>query len=1103
MTSRPPGGGRPSRLLAATLAASATIALAAGAAVPVAVAATAATTPAQSLLADFTFDTAPSGGAFTDRSTRAAVKGTPTLVAGRTGQGSAVSLSSSFWLDLTATDGQPLLKGRDSVTLSYDSKPAAADNVGWSVFAARSAATQDYAQEKYVGVLDRTNGITVERYANSGARDSSGNLTGPSSTEWKHVDLVLSAGTARLYVDAKPVAVTTAGPSLATVLGSTGGVLQIGKANWGGGEYFTGLLDNLRVYDRALTGAELGATSSTVATDLRAALDVPTTVLGDLPAQVLGNTVTWTASGAGAARVSSTGAVNLSGLTAPVAVRLQAAVAGQTFAWDSTLAVPGGRIATSVKTVTTTNGVKDDPLAYNDDRRADSLFTAALPAGATTWEPLNRSQSILSVLKDGDQAQRPNAQMGSPLLFRSKDGSLGAVSSQNNATDSVYLWSSADGRTFRDQRVLRVAPGSVVTDPRIVFDSALGVYKLFWTDLLTTEGRVTLFTDLASGTAPGATTRADARVPGVQGSGLPAGFTQGQAGETALTSTEFSTFYREYVDLKNTGVKSLSGSVDSGAGSAAIAAALPGQAVMEYNDGSTKSLNVDWQDDLTTAVDTSRPGTYRVTGSVQQDPEAMVNEARADPHVFFNEDDGYYYLTGSHYGQDSLGPIEESSSYRKIGLKRSKTIAGLDSAPEQIVIDPDAGTPGRQSQYPNTFYGWGGYIWAQEFHKINGTWWIVAGMNKGYAPVGGWCDNTVLIPYTGTDASIAEGGFLDQTKWGEPVVLEGAAFDVSYIDRQENGATQGYWVLPNGNTLSLAKATMGPKGTVPLVTGAVTRIYGESQPWESGKRSPTPSDTTEGNDQGVVEAPFIVSKGGRMYLTYSGGTVDKYYSLGMLTADASADLLNPATWTQTAFPVLDTEDTYLGRLGADETQYFSRQQAGTGHNSFVEDESGNLLLAYHARPYPDPHTATDPQNAGGLFDSDRNTWFKGVNIRASGRLDLSLSKEQEVASANRTVTATITVKAPAVPVTATAAARCVAGKVVVTLTTVNKAASTADLRWNTLWGAKTQQIDAGRTASLAVTTRAASVAAGTVQGVATVGSASAPVSAAYPALRCG
>ncbi|WP_146082130.1 LamG domain-containing protein, partial [Rathayibacter sp. AY1A3] len=533
-----------------TIATLAAAVLVAGGTVPVAAAETGAVaavpTPEQSLLGSFTFDAAPSGGAFTDRSARASVQGTAALVAGQEGQGQAVRLSPSFWLDVKATDGTPLLKGRDSITLSYDSRPDSTTNTGWSVFAARSAVRQEFAQEHYLGILDRTTGITVERYDNAGSRDTSGNLTAPSAAVWKHVDLVISGSTARVYVDKKPVAVNASGKTLTQILGAAGGVLQVGKANWGGGEYFTGLLDNLRVYDRALTSAELGADSTTVATDVQAALAVPSTLLSDLPSQVLGRTITWSATGAGAARIAANGAVDTTGLTsAPVAVRVQAAVDGvaQAFAWDTRLVAPGGRIATYVKTVTTTNGVKDDPIAYNDDRRADALYAAALPAGASTWEPLNRSQAILSVANDGNQADRPNAQIGSPSLFRAADGSLGAVAAQNNATDSVYLWTSPDGRSLTQQRAIRLAPGSVVTDPRIVHDAAAQKYKVFWTDLLTGEGRVTLLNDLAAGTTPGATTRADARTLGVQGAGLPSFTTQNQASEFSLTTAEFDLFY--------------------------------------------------------------------------------------------------------------------------------------------------------------------------------------------------------------------------------------------------------------------------------------------------------------------------------------------------------------------------------------------------------------------------------------------------------------------------------------------------------------------------------------------------------------------------------
>ena len=334
------------------------------------------------------------------------------------------------------------------------------------------------------------------------------------------------------------------------------------------------------------------------------------------------------------------------------------------------------------------------------------------------------------------------------------------------------------------------------------------------------------------------------------------------------------------------------------------------------------------------------------------------------------------------------------------------------------------------------------------------------------------------------------------------MILDGAAFDVSYFERTEAGAKQGYWVMPIGGQIMVAKVKQGPKGTVPLVDGTLSRVYGESQPWEIGKQSPTPSDTTEGRDQGVVEAPFMVQQGDRIHITYSGGTVDKYYSLGMLTADATADLQNPASWTQTPFPVLTTNDTSAGRIGADEDDYYTKDHAGGGHNSFLHDTSGNLLLAYHARPYPEPHQASDPNGAGGLFDADRNTWFKAVNVRANGALDLSLTKAQELAPGNRTVRATVTVAASTAPVTATALSRCISGKVVVTVTAKNTGAAAAEIRWSTPWGAKVQQVGALKTSTLAISTRATSVAAGTLTGTVTVNGVPTPLSATYAAARC-
>lgn len=1048
--------------------------------------------PEDALIADFTFDTGTTS--FTGAGATATTQGTAQLVPGVSGN--AAQLSSSFWLNVTTTGGAPLLAGLNDVTISYDSKPAASGNVGWTVFAARSAATQAYAQEHYLGYLDRTTGLTVERYDNAGARNSAGNLvSNAANAEWKHVDLVVSGATARLFVDKKLVSTNTAGPLLSQILGASGGVLQVGKANWGGGEYFSGLLDNLRIYNRALTPSELGV--GAVAADPAAALSIPARITGDLPSSVLGAAVTWSASGAGASLVAADGKVTRPA-SGPVAVQLTATIAGvaQPISVSAQILDAGGDIATYVKTVTTTGGVKDDPLAYDDDRRSDALFVSARPSGATSWEPLNRSQAILFAKWDGSQAANPNAQVGSPTLVRFADGTLGAVAAQNNATDSVYVWDAPDGATFRNQRTVKIASdGSIVKNPRIEFDAASQKYKAYWTDELTGEGRVARLDALTAGSVPTAATKADVRTPGVSGPGLPGFTAQAQASSFALSKAEFDVFYKNHVDLRNTGVRAIADvSVENGA--KVDAATLPAAVTLDYNDGSTKNLPVSWDAEDLASVDSKTPGTYEVTGTVQQTAEEMVNDARADPDLFFNEDDGYWYLTGSHYSIPSNAPDDQlidANAYRKIGLKRAKTIAELRDAPEQIVIDPDAGTPGKQGQYPNTFYGWGGYIWAQEFHKINGRWWIVAGMNRGYAPTNGWCDNTVLIPYIGTEASLRAGGLVDQANWGEPTILEGAAFDVSYLERQENGATQGYWVMPNGGKLFVGKAKMGAVGTVPLLDGGLSEIYALSQPWEYGKQAPTPSDTTEGGDQGIVEAPFMVAHGEDIYLTYSGGTVDKYYDIGMLRAGKDADLRNPASWTQAPSPVLTTNDTFTGRIGG-------TPHAGTGHNSFATDPAGNLVLAYHARPYPEPHKN---DAAGGLFDPDRNTWFKAVNVRANGMLDLSLSSAQEVAPANRTVTARVIVAAaPATaPVRATAATRCIAGKVtLVTMVTNTGTTPVSGTIAGTYGSSSFSGLAAGASVSKAQSTRSASVDAGTVT-VAVQGS-STPVTADYRAATC-
>ena len=735
------------------------------------------------------------------------------------------------------------------------------------------------------------------------------------------------------------------------------------------------------------------------------ALAVPTTITSDLPATVNGETITWD-DGLSGAVVAANGHVTRPATSRTIHLRATVPSLSSALEADVTVLDNGGDIATYVKTVTTTSGVRSDVLAYADDRRTDALYLAAKPSGSSTWHSLNRSQAVLYVIWDGTQAENPNSQMGSPSLFHDKDGALALVASQNNATGKVYVWDS-NGRTFSNQRLVTVATdGSIVTNPSIVWDAVSSTYSISWTDALG-GGRVTRIPALTTTAVPSAAVSLESVAKGATGTGLPAFADLSQTTVTSLSTTEFDALYKKYVDLDNTGVDVATTTINENA--TLTAATLPEQATLEYNDGSTKTLDVEWDADDIAAVDTTEPGTYEVTGTVQQDDYGypFIKE-RADPHVFYNEADGYFYSSGSYYpappasgtvtdaSGNVYGPVwSGATSYRAIGLRRSATLEGLSTAPESLIVDPD-NTPG---------YGWRGFIWAPEFHKINGTWYILVGMSQGSTGEG-FPSATTLIPFTGTDADIAAGKMLDKTYWGAPVILGGApSFDVSYFERVENGAVQGYYVLPNtpaGAQISVVKATMGPKGTVPQFSGSTSRIYSINQPWQYGKQEGSYSATGEGIDQGIVEGPYIVSHAGQLYLSFSGGTVDKYYDLGVLRAAPDADLTAAASWSLVDYPLLTTYDTQDGQVGG-------ASHAGGGHNSFVVDESGNLALIYHARPYPDPHGSAS--GAGGLFDPDRNTMVKSVNVRADGTLDLSVTADEEVSPTNKTVTAQVVVRA--------------------------------------------------------------------------------------------
>lgn len=79
--------------------------------------------------------------------------------------------------------------------------------------------------------------------------------------------------------------------------------------------------------------------------------------------------------------------------------------------------------------------------------------------------------------------------------------------------------------------------------------------------------------------------------------------------------------------------------------------------------------------------------------------------------------------------------------------------------------------------------------------------------------------------------------------------------------------------------------------------------------------------------------------------------------MGMLSAEADSDLLDPRSWTKERYPVLTSSE--------EDVVY------GPGHNSFTVDENGEDILVYHAR--------TEKEIVGNpLYNPNRHTMLMKI-----------------------------------------------------------------------------------------------------------------------------
>ncbi len=170
-------------------------------------------------------------------------------------KGKALNLSNKAYLSVTDLEGKPLLTGFQALTVSYWGK-VNNGNANWAFYAAPSAAAPTYQREVYLGILDNGGGVTAERYNNTGSRPTSARAEGLKQNEWRYITVVHSSDSTSIYVNGEFKSKADSSYALEDIFGDNG-IFYVGKAPWENGEFYNGMIDELSVYNYALTPEEV------------------------------------------------------------------------------------------------------------------------------------------------------------------------------------------------------------------------------------------------------------------------------------------------------------------------------------------------------------------------------------------------------------------------------------------------------------------------------------------------------------------------------------------------------------------------------------------------------------------------------------------------------------------------------------------------------------------------------------------------------------------------------------------------------------------------------------------------------------------------------
>ena len=366
------------------------------------------------------------------------------------------------------------------------------------------------------------------------------------------------------------------------------------------------------------------------------------------------------------------------------------------------------------------------------------------------------------------------------------------------------------------------------------------------------------------------------------------------------------------------------------------------RACAAYSDGSQREKKVCWDK---SGIRFDRPGEYEARGRIsQQKFRFPLAKGYGDPVLFHWEGKWYFIATN-----DNLNDIG-------IYVRESDSVSGLfaDGAEEHLILpfDPERG-------FEQTF-------WAPEFHVIGGELYILFAVS-GHK----WGPQCHMMKKKKGKSIILPDSWEDPVRVcrmdGSPLTVDAITLDMTFIK-----AASGSYVIWSYRERIGTETDSGSM----LYIAAID----EKEPWRLTGEPVLLTRPLYGweNVAGTInnEGPNSFIRNGKVYVTYSGGSANRYtYALGLLTADEDKDLLDLSSWTKSLSPVLSF--------------YSVKGEYGPGHNSFFTNEEGELMIAYHGE--------TD------LNSSLRCDGIRRVHFRRDGSPYFQMSSEEDVPDTEITV----------------------------------------------------------------------------------------------------